>query len=217
MTAVTKLCFECKETKPAAEFYPHSSHKDGLSSRCRECTLADMHRRWRAKHPFVEWIMPTEKACSRCKRVQLLDQFIRLKDPTKAARDGYSSDCKSCRSAQASKWNKANPRRRTALASAYFARHTEERAEYELKRRLGVPKGTYARMLAEQDGKCAICGTADPGTRLTRFHFDHCHDLLVWRGLLCHRCNRGLGYFSHDPELLRKAANYLKLSPSSRV
>lgn len=222
MTAETKVCFECKETKPAAEFYTNIKHKDGLSSRCRACTLADMHRRWRAKHPEPElWVMPTEKPCSRCKRVQPMDQFIRIQNPAKASRDGYSSDCKTCRSALANEWNKAHRKRHNKSSKAHYHRlsgqQREDKKDYELLRRLGVPYGTYARLFAEQGGECAICGTTDPGTRLHRFHLDHRHGSNVWRGLLCEKCNRGIGSFNDNPDLLRTAANYLESSPSTSV
>lgn len=39
---------------------------------------------------------------------------------------------------------------------------------------------------------------------------DHCHKSKQIRGLVCHRCNVGLGYFRDDPELLRAAAAYLE-------
>ena len=54
---------------------------------------------------------------------------------------------------------------------------------------LGVTPEEYDRLLAEQDGGCAICGNP-PKTR--RLHVDHNHRTAKVRGLLCFRCNRGL-------------------------
>jgi hypothetical protein len=64
-------------------------------------------------------------------------------------------------------------------------------------------------MLQEQDYKCAICGNEDEveGRRLA---IDHCHDTGHVRGLLCGKCNRGLGLFYDDEELLQNAIKYLK-------
>lgn len=73
----------------------------------------------------------------------------------------------------------------------------------------------YAEYLQLQDGRCAICGTGEPGgTRLhgNRFALDHDHDTGLVRGLLCHRCNVGLGYLN-TPELLAAAAEYLRFPP----
>lgn len=55
--------------------------------------------------------------------------------------------------------------------------------------------------------KCELCGSP-PGAR--RLHIDHDHTTGALRGLLCHGCNVGLGYFKDDPELLERAAEYLR-------
>lgn len=51
---------------------------------------------------------------------------------------------------------------------------------------------------------CEICG------RTNKLCVDHCHETGIIRGILCDRHNRGLGYFSDKPDLLRKAANYVE-------
>jgi len=43
-----------------------------------------------------------------------------------------------------------------------------------------------------------------------RLAVDHDHKNGEVRGLLCHRCNVGLGNFQDNPELLLKAYKYLK-------
>ena len=55
---------------------------------------------------------------------------------------------------------------------------------------------------------CGICGGEPTGRG--NYHMDHCHDTGGVRGLLCHHCNIGLGFFRHDPTLLDKAKEYLK-------
>jgi hypothetical protein len=55
---------------------------------------------------------------------------------------------------------------------------------------------------------CAICGAPS-----TDWDHDHPSDLI--RGRLCWRCNRGLGFFKDDPELLRVAALYAERPLSS--
>jgi hypothetical protein len=54
-------------------------------------------------------------------------------------------------------------------------------------------------------GPCVICGRDT-----TNLHADHDHQTGQERGLLCSSCNRGLGLFQDQPELLRKAAVYLE-------
>lgn len=80
--------------------------------------------------------------------------------------------------------------------------------KWQMKDRYGLEPADYHRMLSEQGGGCAICGTFDPQGR-GRFHIDHDHTNGRIRGLLCTECNIGLGKFKDDPELVRKAVDYL--------
>lgn len=73
----------------------------------------------------------------------------------------------------------------------------------------GLDHTEYDAILARQGGVCAICGTDDPGRGSSFFHVDHCHGTGKVRGLLCNRCNLGLGYFQDDAERLVAAATYL--------
>lgn len=81
--------------------------------------------------------------------------------------------------------------------------------EYFLKRHYGITRADYDRMAKAQNGRCAICGDKEPGGKFTLWLVDHCHTTKRVRGLLCHRCNMGLGYFKDDPERLRAALAYL--------
>lgn len=73
---------------------------------------------------------------------------------------------------------------------------------------LGVSDDDYARLLAAQDGHCALC-PATPKTR--RLHVDHDHMSKPprVRGLLCHRCNRALPTWI-TAEWLTRAAQYVE-------
>lgn len=73
----------------------------------------------------------------------------------------------------------------------------------------GITVNDYDAMLERQGGRCAICGTADPGRSSDVFAVDHCHETGQVRGLLCYKCNTGLGMFRDDPRQLVTALQYL--------
>jgi len=52
--------------------------------------------------------------------------------------------------------------------------------------------------------ECVICGSEEP------LVIDHDHQTGKVRGMLCNHCNRGLGHFRDDPELLEFAAQYVR-------
>jgi hypothetical protein len=86
------------------------------------------------------------------------------------------------------------------------------RRDYMLWRLYKLTPEQHDAMLAEQHGLCALCGNPpDPnGVRAaSRLHVDHDHESKQVRQLLCLDCNRGLGAFLDNPDLLRKAADYL--------
>lgn len=60
-------------------------------------------------------------------------------------------------------------------------------------------------MVAEQDHKCAICGT-EP---MRDLDIDHNHTTGAVRGLLCSYCNKALGMFKDSAVFLGTAIEYL--------
>lgn len=64
-------------------------------------------------------------------------------------------------------------------------------------------------MFDQQNGRCAICESADPGAGKSRFAVDHDHVTGRVRGLLCNPCNKGLGMFQDSPMRLKRAAEYV--------
>ena len=73
-----------------------------------------------------------------------------------------------------------------------------------LKRRYKLEVEDYIQMCEEQGGCCAICRTFTP-----RLCVDHSHETGKNRGLLCHKCNVGLGQFNDNIQLLADAISYL--------
>lgn len=76
-----------------------------------------------------------------------------------------------------------------------------------IKRKYGLSGDQFNAMLTAQNGKCAICGASPNGKVL---FVDHCHSTGEVRGLLCHGCNSGLGYFRDSASIMALAITYLK-------
>lgn len=96
------------------------------------------------------------------------------------------------------------------LKAAYLREWREKNPDYDRRRKYqakyGITLEDYEAMMATQGGVCAIC-EASPGLR--RLNVDHDHETGAIRGLLCEICNRALGGFKDDPDLLSAAARYL--------
>lgn len=71
----------------------------------------------------------------------------------------------------------------------------------------------YMKMLRFQKHSCKICGiTIIPrttGNKKDSAVIDHCHTTGKVRGILCRRCNIGLGHFDDDCSKLEAAIDYL--------
>jgi hypothetical protein len=70
-----------------------------------------------------------------------------------------------------------------------------------------LPTEEYERILAEQDGYCAICRMYRIGYPLRP---DYDADLKVVRGLLCDRCSRIVYTLWESPTIFRSALAYLE-------
>jgi hypothetical protein len=122
-----------------------------------------------------------------------------------------------------------NARRRAKYAAdeAYRKKLIQESKEQKLKnpesrlnsrlKAYGIDLSEYQRILQSQGGVCAICKRA--GRELSKLYareeiprlvVDHCHATGNVRGLLCSRCNLGLGKFLDSPALLDAAIVYLR-------
>lgn len=90
--------------------------------------------------------------------------------------------------------------------------HGKERRS--LVKRYGLLPEEYSKLVEASEDACWICGGQDE----VRLCIDHSHrEPQVVRGLLCRRCNKGLGLFLDDPVLLKAAARYLEDPPATKV
>ena len=198
-----KLCRHCGLSKPTTEFHKDRSKKDGLNAYCKPCTIS-RQQIFAARPPRVK-APGGFKKCQRCQEVKPLDAFAN----SSIAYDGKAKKCSPCACASHDKWRRANLHVVAALQKKARARDPERFKDYMRKQNYGMAPGEFAKLLELQGGKCAICKTTEPGGRGT-FHVDHCHDLKIIRGLLCHHCNVLLGHAKDSVESLQAAIAYLQ-------
>lgn len=106
----------------------------------------------------------------------------------------------------------ANPERFKRATKEWQAANPGKRLDQRM-RKYGITGADYARMFADQNGRCAVCDSVETGDkRGGRFHVDHCHESGRIRGLLCSQCNLGLGKFKDSADLLERASLYLRAS-----
>jgi hypothetical protein len=211
-----KICRHCELGKPITEFYKHEGGKHGVGTECKPCATA-RHREYMARKTGRE-IKPStsilyarallaegKKYCPGCEEVLDLEHFSTHKGKQSGGRAVYCRACVRERTRQ----RNARPDVKAKRKAEYQAQKEQARV-CKMFRDFGLTEEDYERMLEEQDRKCMICG--DPhGTSGKSLAVDHDHDSGLIRGLLCSRCNPGLGFFRDSPGLLRKAAEYLEL------
>lgn len=78
----------------------------------------------------------------------------------------------------------------------------------KLRREFGISEAEYMKMLDAQGGVCAICKNSETGGRWLAV--DHNHENGKVRGLLCQKCNTGIGLLSDSPTLIERALAYLR-------
>jgi len=96
--------------------------------------------------------------------------------------------------------------------------------ENYLKRTYGITLDQYVNAYIDQEGKCKICKGEGFDTRRKGYKeqppkkgqasvslcVDHDHTTGKFRGLLCHRCNTGIGNFKENIQSLKNAIEYLE-------
>ncbi len=79
-----------------------------------------------------------------------------------------------------------------------------EKARIYLLKQYNLTLDDYNKMAQSQDFKCQICRNEE------FLHVDHDHNTGKVRGLLCRKCNTGLGLFQDSDEFLQLASEYLR-------
>lgn len=131
------------------------------------------------------------KKCSKCAETKVLALF----NPHPHATNRRRPECAEC-------------------TKKYHRAHRSKKPQgwdrkYALKKFFGLTLDQYAAMVVAQSGKCAICGTTKSDRISKYLCVDHNHETGKVRGLLCHNCNRGIGFLKDNVKLLAAALQYL--------
>lgn len=131
-------------------------------------------------------------------RTCLVELPISSFNKKKSNASGYNKQCRSCHNKYVKEvWYKKNAQSQKQ-ASAKWKEQNKIRV---LAARYGVSLEEIKLVLAQTS--CRICGNE------TDLCIDHCHKTGKIRGRLCGRCNRAIGLFKDDIDLLRAAVLYL--------
>jgi len=118
-------------------------------------------------------------------------------------------------------WRKNNPEKAKIIQEKYRAseKYVFTYVNTHLKRKYGISYEDYFSMYKLQNNSCKICGKSElrrnhKGKReqLLPLFVDHCHKTGKVRGLLCSKCNSGIGMFEDNIDNLISAISYLKES-----
>ena len=132
------------------------------------------------------------KKCSKCKLTKSLTEFNNVK----SGKLGVHHYCRSCHSQQRKNTYDYNKCRSANIMRKY---------------RLSLDD--IKKMFDNQNGKCKICDIKyENASKHSGLYIDHCHKSNKIRGLLCSKCNRLLGVWDDNIEILQSAINYLKIN-----
>ncbi len=130
------------------------------------------------------------KRCSNCFKEKSLDSFHKRS----ASPDGYLCICKECNCLKSRKWN---------------ANNKDKLKNKNLLIGYGITIEEYNKFKDFCKNTCAICGCHE-SKYSRKLAVDHDHSNGVIRGLLCIKCNKGLGCFDDNIEVLKNAITYLE-------
>lgn len=164
------------------------------------------------------------KLCKNCNQEKQIDLIVK--------KDGsYRSQCKDCRNSLArerlnsdpefrekerlrgqAKYQK-NKEKHCEITKKYYEENLEWRKDLHLQKTYGITMDDKIKLRNEQENKCWICEKEFEDDKSA--FVDHCHSTKKVRGLLCHLCNSGLGYFKDNINNLKKAVQYLEVKTES--
>jgi len=190
----TKICNKCFEEKSILEFGTHQGCLYGVRPVCKKCYSK----------------IQTEKQKNNPKYKAYQKEHYQK---NKLYYKKYQQKNKSKRRNARRKKYATDPNYRAKMikaAKTYRDENPDQMKKYELKKSYNLTWNEFKELQVNQNYKCAICGFEDNGDKAFFPFIDHCHKTNKVRGLLCSKCNFGIGQFNDDTNLLKKAIRYLE-------
>lgn len=147
-----------------------------------------------------------QKRCTKCKQSKILAEF-----GTHRGKPHAQSWCRACMREYIREHSKKrrkddDPKKHSAYQKSWSKRNPQKRSEIVKRsqrlKKYGLSEEGYQVLVKSQKGKCAICRKKNP------LYIDHDHKTLKVRGLLCHKCNLGIGLLGDNKAGVKKALAY---------
>lgn len=122
----------------------------------------------------------------------------------------YRDNNKEKISAQKKEWARKNSDNLVIKVREYRRKNRDKTKKWNTKQRYNLDLEDVNNILIKQNNLCKICNDS-----LTQYHIDHNHKTNFVRGILCKKCNTGLGMFRDNTDYLFSAIEYLKENEKS--
>ena len=209
----SRQCSICGIERPISNYSVDAGGPFLRSRRCRACeksqgaawrsanrpAIKEKHKRnIRSFDPAAAKLLrdahPTMvQKCSLCKKEKPFPDFCL----SRSRKIGLSSVCRPCTKIKSEEWRKKYPERFTSVV----------RRRNRLKK-YGLTDAAFKALLSSQGSKCAVCRD-EISEGSFRCHVDHDHDTGAVRGILCNKCNAGIGMLQESADVVRAALEYL--------
>lgn len=146
------------------------------------------------------------KTCPTCRVPKELTEFHK-NGTSKSGRQLWSRECKLCRQC-----------RRRERGEYKDRDNNHYRYRRDDGRSVCISKQAYSLIIERRPEHCPICDL--PFDEATQYAFrrpvlDHDHRTGQFRGVICNQCNRSLGNFNEDADVLRRAILWLSQEEAS--
>jgi len=164
------------------------------------------------RHKRTFWSEGDFKKCSSCREWKEVNTWFKKTIRSDRGYSQYRPYCVTCNSKEIKNRKRRIPSPKKVYTSFEINRCNQDNyymMEY------GLTLEDYNKMMIIQNNKCGICGREEEVLYIKTqkpksLSVDHCHQSGKARGLLCSKCNTGIGMFKENVENMENAIKYLE-------